>query len=64
MKSSFAARWSGNCANFFENSSTQTEMKIRSVNVGIPREVEWHGRIVTTGILKEPVAGPRPAAQT
>jgi MOSC domain-containing protein YiiM len=32
-------------------------MKIVSVNVGVPREVEWHGRIVTTGIYKEAVKG-------
>ena len=32
-------------------------MKLVSVNVGLPREVSWHGRIVTTGIFKEPVAG-------
>jgi MOSC domain-containing protein YiiM len=32
-------------------------MKIVSLNVGMPQEVEWHGRIVTTGIFKEPVAG-------
>jgi MOSC domain-containing protein YiiM len=32
-------------------------MKIVSLNVGLPREVSWHGRIVTTGIFKEPVAG-------
>src|SRR5205814_9097055 len=30
-------------------------MKLVSVNVGLPREVTWHGRIVTTGIFKEPV---------
>jgi MOSC domain-containing protein YiiM len=34
-----------------------TAMKIISLNVGLPREVSWHGRIVTTGIFKEPVAG-------
>ncbi len=28
-----------------------------SVNVGLPRTVEWKGREVTTGIFKEPVAG-------
>ena len=33
------------------------DMKIISLNVGLPREVTWHGRIVTTGIFKEPVAG-------
>ncbi|MCB9108043.1 MAG: MOSC domain-containing protein [Anaerolineales bacterium] len=33
-------------------------MKLISINVGQPREVEWHGQKVTTGIFKEPVAGP------
>jgi MOSC domain-containing protein YiiM len=32
-------------------------MRVVSVNTGLPREVSWHGRIVTTGIFKEPVAG-------
>jgi len=32
-------------------------MKIISLNVGLPREVLWHGRSVTTGIYKEPVGG-------
>ena len=32
-------------------------MKIVSLNVGLPREVNWHGRSVTTGIFKDPVAG-------
>ena len=32
-------------------------MKIVSMNVGLPREVKWHGRIVTTAIFKEPVKG-------
>src|SRR5260370_41471103 len=32
-------------------------MKIVSLNVGLPREVLWHGRSVTTGIYKEPAAG-------
>src|SRR5437667_9726564 len=32
-------------------------MKLVSVNTGLPREVQWHGRMVTTGIFKEPVAG-------
>ena len=29
-----------------------------SVNVGLPREVDWHGRVVRTSIWKEPVDGP------
>src|SRR3990172_5826642 len=32
-------------------------MKIVSVNVGLPREVIWKGKRVTTGILKEPITG-------
>lgn len=32
-------------------------MKLVSVNAGLPRDVTWHGRIVTTGIFKQPVAG-------
>jgi MOSC domain-containing protein YiiM len=32
--------------------------RIVSVNVGLPREVSWKGKPVTTGIYKEPVAGP------
>jgi MOSC domain-containing protein YiiM len=32
-------------------------MKVVSVNVGLPREVMWHGRSVTTGIFKQPVKG-------
>ena len=32
-------------------------MRILSVNVGLPREVEWQETSVVTGIFKEPVAG-------
>lgn len=32
--------------------------KLLSVNVGLPREVTWHGKTVTTGIFKAPVDGP------
>jgi MOSC domain-containing protein YiiM len=32
-------------------------VKLVSVNVGLPREVSWQGRIVTTGIFKEPIRG-------
>ena len=30
-----------------------------SVNVGMPKDVPWHGQTVYTGAWKEPVAGPR-----
>lgn len=33
-------------------------MRVVSLQVGLPREVEWRGRRVTTGIFKEPVGGP------
>lgn len=33
-------------------------MRVVSVNVGLPREVMWKGKSVTTGIFKEPVRGP------
>jgi MOSC domain-containing protein YiiM len=32
-------------------------MKLISVNTGLPREVMWHGRTVTTAIFKQPVKG-------
>ena len=33
-------------------------MKVISVNVGLPREIAWQGKIVTTGIFKTAVDGP------
>jgi MOSC domain-containing protein YiiM len=33
-------------------------MRIVSLNVGLPREMNWRGRSITTGIFKEPVDGP------
>jgi MOSC domain-containing protein YiiM len=33
-------------------------MKLLSINVGLPRAVDHRGAVVTTGIFKEPVAGP------
>src|SRR5437899_12741510 len=32
-------------------------MKLVSVNTGLPRNVTWHGRNVTTGIFKQSVQG-------
>ena len=32
-------------------------MRVFSVNCGLPREVKWRGRTVTTGIYKQPVVG-------
>jgi MOSC domain-containing protein YiiM len=32
-------------------------MRLVSVNVGLPREVDWHGRAVKTSIWKDPVDG-------
>jgi MOSC domain-containing protein YiiM len=33
-------------------------VKLVSLNVGLPREVIWHGRPVITGIFKQPITGP------
>ncbi|PYK12346.1 MAG: MOSC domain-containing protein [Verrucomicrobia bacterium] len=33
-------------------------MKLLSIQVSLPQEVQWQGRTVTTGIFKEPVEGP------
>ena len=35
-------------------------MRVLSVNVGLPREVAWRGKRVTTGIFKQPASGPVP----
>jgi MOSC domain-containing protein YiiM len=35
-------------------------MRVVSVNVGRPRRIAWRGKAITTGIYKEPVAGPVP----
>jgi MOSC domain-containing protein YiiM len=32
-------------------------MHVLSVNVGLPRRIQWRGRTIETGIFKEPVAG-------
>jgi hypothetical protein len=31
--------------------------RLLSVNVGLPRDIEWRGRTVHTGIWKDPVRG-------
>src|SRR3954465_5500945 len=33
--------------------------QLLSVNVGLPRDIDWNGRIVHTAVLKEPVHGRR-----
>ena len=37
-------------------------MQLVSVNVGLPQEVTWHGRVVRTSIWKDPVEGPVPVS--
>ena len=32
-------------------------MKLVSVNVGLPREIEWKGKVIRTSIFKAPVSG-------
>lgn len=38
-------------------------MRIVSINVGLPREIQWHGKTVTTSIYKAPVTGRVPVKQ-
>jgi len=33
-------------------------MKLLSIQVGLPRDVQWQGRTVTTGIFRDRVEGP------
>src|SRR5215211_3227862 len=33
-------------------------MRIVSLNVGLPREITWQGKLVTTGIFKQPIKAP------
>jgi ferredoxin-NADP reductase/MOSC domain-containing protein YiiM/ferredoxin len=33
--------------------------RLRSVNVGMPKDVPWRGKTVFTGVFKDPVTGPR-----
>ena len=35
--------------------------RLLSVNVGLPRDITWHGKTVHTGIWKTPVEGSRTA---
>jgi MOSC domain-containing protein YiiM len=35
-----------------------TMASLISVNVGMPRNIDWHGKTVHTGIWKHPVPGP------
>src|SRR5262249_44488680 len=37
--------------------------RLLAVNVGLPRDIEWHGRTVHTGIFKQPVEGRRRVAR-
>lgn len=34
-------------------------MKVEALSIGIPREIEYNGRSISTGIFKSPVEGPR-----
>ena len=40
-------------------SAAQPAGRLVSVNVGMPKDVPWHGRTVFTGVFKDPVTGPR-----
>ena len=42
-----------------QTSDESATARLLSVNVGLPREVEWEGQVVRSAIWKEPVDGPR-----
>src|SRR5258708_34187927 len=46
-------------ATVFISASPQRPARLLSVNVGLPREIEWRGRTVRTAIWKEAVQGRR-----
>jgi MOSC domain-containing protein YiiM len=39
-----------------QSKTLELKMKLISLNVGLPREVTWKGKTVTTGIFIEPVS--------
>ncbi len=39
--------------------SAEKSSTLLSVNVGMPKDVSWHGKTVHTGVWKDPVTGPR-----
>ena len=41
----------------FTRIASWEQMKLLSVNVGLPRDIEWNGKLVRTSIFKEPVQG-------
>jgi len=43
--------------NFSHRIESLFAMKLLALSVGLPREVTWHHRLVTTGIFKQPVSG-------
>jgi MOSC domain-containing protein YiiM len=45
------------CAASFRHRIQYLSMRVVSANIGLPREVMWHGRSVSTGIFKEPISG-------
>jgi MOSC domain-containing protein YiiM len=43
--------------NFPVQEKQENQMRVRSVNVALPRLVAWRGQTFTTGIFKEPIRG-------
>jgi len=41
----------------FDDNIQAANNKLVSINVGLPREIEWRGGVVWTSIFKEPVGG-------
>ena len=43
--------------------ATDRASRLVSVNAGLPKNVDWHGKTVFTGVFKDPVTGPRRVAK-
>ena len=42
-----------------ENDAVDHTNRLVAVSVGLPKNVDWHGKTVFTGVFKDPVEGPR-----
>jgi MOSC domain-containing protein YiiM len=46
-----------------DSESREIVGRLLSVNVGMPKNVDWRGKTVFTGVFKDPVVGPRRVRQ-
>src|ERR1700728_1229246 len=59
MRVAALVRWPAACEGEQVATSGERAGALLSVNVGMPKDVTWHGKTVHTAVWKKPVAGPR-----